>query len=246
MQELKKCNVCFLDKTNFARKSPICRECRYNIQLAKKKILYKQNRKEKLLYQKEYYLKNKNKIEEYRKSYYKKNRNILILKQKQRNFKYNRSFYLKNYRKNNKVKFKIYAKTRRAKLISKLRSNISNSIYQALKQNSSSKHISCFKCLGYSTLQLKQHIESKFEFWMSWSNWGGYNPNTWNDAEPSTWTWNIDHIIPQSDLPYISMEDENFKICWSLSNIRPYSAKLNCLDGATKIRNKGNIKCLKK
>jgi len=27
------------------------------------------------------------------------------------------------------------------------------------------------------------------------------------------------------------MEDENFKKCWSLDNLRPLSAKINILDG---------------
>ena len=51
--------------------------------------------------------------------------------------------------------------------------------------------------------------------------------NTWNDEDKSTWTWKIDHIIPQSKLPYSSMEEENFKICWALENLRPLSAKEN-------------------
>ena len=48
---------------------------------------------------------------------------------------------------------------------------------------------------------------------MSWNNYGKYSSN--NE------TWNIDHIIPQSLLPYSSMEEENFKKCWDLSNLRP-------------------------
>ena len=50
--------------------------------------------------------------------------------------------------------------------------------------------------------------------------------------------WHIDHIIPQSLLPYSSMEDDNFKKCWALSNLRPLSAKQNLLDGANRIRHK--------
>jgi hypothetical protein len=32
------------------------------------------------------------------------------------------------------------------------------------------------------------------------------------------------------------MEDENFKKCWSLENLRPYSAKQNIIDGAREIK----------
>jgi hypothetical protein len=73
---------------------------------------------------------------------------------------------------------------------------------------------------------------------MNWDNYGKYNPKTWDDNDSSTWKWNIDHIIPQAKLPYTSEKDVNFKKCWSLNNLRPYSAKQNLLDGATKIRHK--------
>jgi hypothetical protein len=94
---------------------------------------------------------------------------------------------------------------------------------------------------------LKKYIEAQFslpanlidgEPWMTWENWTIYDPKTWDDNNPTTWTWNIDHIIPRSDLPYTSMEDENFKKCWSLENLRPLSAKQNVLDGVNRIRHK--------
>ena len=45
-------------------------------------------------------------------------------------------------------------------------------------------------------------------------------------------------LIPQSDLPYTSMEDTNFKKCWALENLRPYPAKQNYLDGVYRVRHK--------
>jgi 5-methylcytosine-specific restriction endonuclease McrA len=71
---------------------------------------------------------------------------------------------------------------------------------------------------------------------MNWNNHGKYNAKTWDDNDPSTWTWQVDHIIPRSDLPYTSMEDDNFKKCWSLDNLRPLSAKQNIIEGSQKIR----------
>jgi uncharacterized Fe-S center protein len=44
-------------------------------------------------------------------------------------------------------------------------------------------------------------------------------------------TWNIDHIIPQSSLPYNSMEEENFQKCWALENLRPMEAFANIKKG---------------
>jgi 5-methylcytosine-specific restriction endonuclease McrA len=70
---------------------------------------------------------------------------------------------------------------------------------------------------------------------MSWSNWGVYCPEKWNDDDPSTWTWQLDHIIPHSSFMYTSMEDSAFQECWALSNLRPLSAKKNIIEGARKI-----------
>jgi len=73
---------------------------------------------------------------------------------------------------------------------------------------------------------------------MNWGNHGKYDPKKWDENDPKTWTWQLDHIIPSSDLPYLSMEDDNFKKCWALENLRPLSAKQNILDGVTRTRHK--------
>jgi hypothetical protein len=85
--------------------------------------------------------------------------------------------------------------------------------------------------LPYSIEQLRIHLESLFESWMNWDNWGVYRIKSWDDNDQSTWTWQIDHIIPHSTFHYESMEDEIFKKCWALENLRPYSAKQNVMDG---------------
>lgn len=105
-------------------------------------------------------------------------------------------------------------------------------VYVALKKNNSNKNsISVLKFLPYSIKELKIHLENQFEHWMTWDNWGMYDPSTWDDNDQSTWTWQIDHIIPQSTFKYTSMEDEEFKQCWGLDNLRPLSAKQNIIDG---------------
>ena len=85
---------------------------------------------------------------------------------------------------------------------------------------------------------MRNHLESLFEPWMSWDNHGVYDKKKWNDNDSKTWTWQIDHIIPQSDLPYSNMIDENFKVCWSLDNLRPLNSKKNNEDGTNKVRHK--------
>jgi hypothetical protein len=200
---------------------------------------FKGNRKSpckdcKKTYQSLYYKNNLEKIETYRQNYYFDNKKILIENQKKRSEsrKDQISLYQREYRKNNNKKYKQYRKNRKSNIFYKFRNLISNAIYQALKINKSTKNnISCFKYLNYSVQDLKFHLESKFEPWMNWENHGSYNYQSWDDNNPLTWTWNIDHIIPQSLLPFSSMNDENFKKCWSLNNLRPLSSKKNILDG---------------
>lgn len=115
------------------------------------------------------------------------------------------------------------------KINGKIRRRISNIIHRHLLDETN--EYSCLEFLEYTMPELKLHIELLFEDWMNWSNWKIYDPNTWDDGNCLTWTWNLDHIIPQAKLLYISMNDDNFKKCWALENLRPLSAKQNILDG---------------
>jgi hypothetical protein len=121
----------------------------------------------------------------------------------------------------------------------KLYKNISWAIWFNLKKNKSGKNNkSCLDFLPYTMKELRDHISSLFEPWMNWENQGVYKAKTWDDNDPLTWTWQLDHIIPQSLFPYNSMEDDNFKLCWALDNLRPLSAKQNNLEGTNRIRHK--------
>jgi|WetSurMetagenome_2_1015567.scaffolds.fasta_scaffold133895_3 hypothetical protein len=116
-------------------------------------------------------------------------------------------------------------------------SNISRTISFMLTAGGSSKAGKSFRnYVAWDSAELKAHLEFQFEPWMNWDNYGKYNYTTWKDDDITTWTWQVDHIIPRSDLPYTSMEDENFKKCWSLDNLRPLNSKLNILDGTSRAR----------
>jgi hypothetical protein len=126
--------------------------------------------------------------------------------------------------------------------LSKIRSNVSRSVRSALHNLDKSKNgSSVLKYLKYTVEELKEYLESKFEPWMNWNNYGKYTNKTWNDSDSSTWTWQIDHIIPQSDLPYESMEHPNFQKCWALENLRPLSSKENLIDGVKRTRHKTTL-----
>ena len=132
----------------------------------------------------------------------------------------------RKYRDNNKDKinstYNKYSQNRKATdTIFRLRRNISSFVANYLKKSGGSKGGSFFGSIGYSKEILKQHIENQFEPWMTWENWGRYDYKTWKDNDPATWKWQIDHIKPQSDYPYDSMDHPNFKKVWALENLRP-------------------------
>jgi hypothetical protein len=77
--------------------------------------------------------------------------------------------------------------------------------------------------LPYTMEELRIHLESLWDPWMSWENYG--------PIDHSRRTWQIDHIISQSDLPYDDFSHPNFLICWSLSNLRPLDSKRNASEG---------------
>jgi len=147
----------------------------------------------------------------------------------------------KEWREKNPDKHKEIAKRKSAKQAKKpmrrLRTNVSRSISLRLKRVGVYKGgKSSFDFLPFTLDELRKHLESQFEPWMNWGNYGVYKVSTWKDNDITSWKWQVDHIKPHSEFPYISMEDENFKKCWSLSNLRPLSAKQNILDGSYRNR----------
>lgn len=197
-------------------------------------------------YQENYRKENKDILLGDKKIYYQNNKTDIRLKQKQRRRQNIATYKIrdKKYYDNNKTtiisKKQIYKKKRRkTDPVFNLRNTVSRAISLMISSRGGVKHRkSCLKYLKYSIQELKVYLEKQFEPWMNWNNRGTYLGNKWNDNDQSTWTWQLDHIIPQSDLPYISMEDENFQKCWALNNLRPLSAKKNHADGVSKVRHK--------
>lgn len=140
-------------------------------------------------------------------------------KQYQRNYTIQNPEYKKNYRIINKNKINEKERLRRQNNINfKLKKNVSRAISHAIFKNGNST----IKYLSYTIDELKKHLENQFDDKMTWDNYGSY--------------WHIDHIIPHSMFKYFSMEDEAFKECWALTNLRPLEAEQNKLDGSTRAR----------
>jgi hypothetical protein len=186
---------------------------------------YHKNKKEKIKnQQKDWYIKNKERILKLRKIYY--------LTHKEKCKQQHRDYYKKNMKKISKIHkswLKLHNKEINKKIIYKLRTNINfrlahylrSRIWHTLKGINKSK--STMKLLGCSIEKLKQHLESIFQFGMSWSNYG----NGWNGRGMKQ--WHIDHIIPCAKFD-LSKPEEQCK-CFHYTNLQPLWAKENLSKG---------------
>lgn len=120
---------------------------------------------------KNYYLTNSNKIKDKAKEYYQNN---------------------KNHIRNTKAK---YCKNKRLiDPLFKLKSNIYTLIGNAIRESGNKKISKTQDILGCSILEFRKYLESLWESWMGWDNYG--NPTDGNLELNKT--WDIDHIIPIS------------------------------------------------
>lgn len=128
--------------------------------------------------------------------------------------------YSKPYRQRPEVKekWKAYNKEYkpewRKRIDIRLHRNVTKTIKDCLDGKRRSQEI--FIRLGWNVQDLIIHLESLFSDGMSWENYG---------------EWHIDHIMPRSMTPYVSLDDENFAKCWKLSNLQPLWALDNMRKG---------------
>lgn len=169
----------------------------YNIENKEKHIENTEKfKKENPEYMNQYREENKNKIKETRKNYIENNKDKINKKAQE---------YIKNRKKIDPL--------------FKLSQSIRQNIRRNLKANSYSKKSKTQDILGCSFEKFKLHLESKFESWMTWDNYGSpkdgiYLPNK---------TWDIDHIIPISSS---TTEEELIKLN-HFSNLQPLCSYTN-------------------
>jgi len=202
----KKCNSIKNLKCFSFKRANMCLNCSNKSRRLSQKKFHENNPDASSIYRRKTYLKNKKKILEKQRKDRKKPENLVKERERKRKYRMRRP------------------DPRKTNICLRLHHSISVIIRSAIKKDRESiKHK-----LDYTIYELKKHLEAQFEPWMSWDNWGIY--------DPSTWTWQIDHIIPRSNLQYKTMDDENFKKCWALDNLRPLNSKVNIMDGVNRRR----------
>jgi hypothetical protein len=78
------------------------------------------------------------------------------------------------------------------------------------------KNTRTYKILGCTYEEFKTHIESQWEEWMNWDNYGRYNGE-------ENYGWDLDHIIPLSS---VTTEEDIIRLN-HYSNIQPLCSYVN-------------------
>jgi len=163
-----------------------------------RKRWYVENKENRKDYYADWYDKNKEKLYAYQKEYSENNKELI----KQRKRKYNQE---------HKEQQNENARNRRHNNPSiKINDSIRKGIWKSLKGNKNGLHWELI--VGYTLKDLIKHLEKQFVRGMSFDNYG---------------KWHIDHKIPISAFNFNSINDIDFKRCWSLSNLQPLWANDN-------------------
>lgn len=102
--------------------------------------------------------------------------------------------------------------TPKGRLNNTMRSTICRSVIKGAKAK-----LRWESLVGFTVDQLKRHLEKHFHDGMSWENYGTY--------------WEIDHIIPIAAFNFERPDDIDFRLCWSLKNLRPLESSKNMSKG---------------
>ncbi len=196
---MKICNICGIEKpldefTNTkykgeVKKRPTCKKCT-------------------TLRVKEWVNNNKEKRSEYVKNYSKENKEHI--NNKSRIYYYNNTKkvidYNVSYKRNRRLSDDLF----------RLSDNIRKSISKSFANKNNRKNIKSELILGCTFKEFKLYIESKFESWMTWENYGLYNGR-------ESYGWDLDHIIP---IASAKTEEEIIKLN-HFTNFQPLCSYIN-------------------
>ncbi len=116
---------------------------------------------------------------------------------------------------------KYYRERLRTDELFRLKQQVCKNINSALKRFSTNKSQRSVNYLGCSIIEYKSYLESKFEDWMSWSNYGR--------CKFGEVRWHIDHIIPLSRFNLMDIEER--KKAFHYTNTAPLEAIANIKKG---------------
>ena len=191
---------------------------------------YLKNKERTLEKKKEYKLKTKEHIKEVSKEYYLKNRECIkeqmkewYLKNREQKREYNKEYYLKNIE-----HFKEYLsrpenqERRRNRVNNRYNTDINYRLLTICRARlqaalkGESKSASTMKLIGCTSDELRRHIESLFDPWMTWENQGRGG-------------WDIEHIKACANFNLGDPEQQY--ACFNWSNLQPMEHIANIKKG---------------
>lgn len=196
---MKTCNVCGIEKelddfTNTKykgeiKKRPTCKKCT----TLRVREWVNNNKERRSEYVKNYYKENKEQINNKSKLYYYNNTKKVI-------------DYNVSYKRNRRLSDDLF----------RLSDNIRKSISKSFANKNNRKNLKSELILGCTFKEFKLYIESKFESWMTWDNYGLYNGR-------ESYGWDLDHIIP---IASAKTEEEIIKLN-HFTNFQPLCSYIN-------------------
>lgn len=97
----------------------------------------------------------------------------------------------KKWRDSNRDYLRTYWRSKRTTEMARLQNSIRCGVHRSFRKTSLKKSARTESILGCSFSDFKKHIESKFEPWMSWDNYGKFDGAMKHG-------WDLDHITPVS------------------------------------------------
>ena len=155
-----------------------------------------------------YWINNKEELSAKKKEYRENNKERL-LKQKSEYYKNNREDIIRK----NVERTKFYLST---KPMFRLKENLRGLIRNSIKRRGFIKSNKTENILGIGLVEFLEYLESKFESWMNWDNYGKYNGEF-------NYGWDIDHIIPTST----AKNEEDVLRLNHYTNLQPLCSKIN-------------------
>jgi hypothetical protein len=205
----KVCSRCKEEKdvTEFSSKRNQCKECIKELK-------------------REYYRNNPEKEKKRLKVYYDNNREKVIKRNTEYNFNNKEKISIrkknsqKDCGKDKGVRNEYYREYKRGRRLSdplyKVSENIRLSIVNCFRKGGYNKKSKTHKILGCTYDEFKTYIESQWEEWMNWDNYGKYNGE-------ERYGWDLDHIIPMSS----GKCEEDIVRLNHHSNIQPLCSYIN-------------------
>jgi len=208
---MKTCNTCKIpkDDSEFNKNGLYLRaDCKV---CHSKKCSLNQSKKDLVQYKKDYYSENKDTILKEAKKYRTVNKTRLNQSRKGKYTKYHREYA---------------AKKRKADPIFRMKHSLRSSIRSGFKRLNHDKSCHTIEALGCSFDDFRKYIESKWQKWMTWKNYGRYNGKY-------RYGWDLDHIIPLSVAKDI---DELIKLS-HYTNFQPLCSYKNRVSKRAKYEN---------